>query len=452
MRDPLARRIRSVAIAALSAVLLVLISAIPSWAMTLTFVRHAESLANEAGIINTQVPGPGLSETGQEQAEAIAPVLADMGFDGIYVSSMLRTQQTAQPMLNLLPGSSSQILPGLREISAGIFEGASENEGLGRLGYVLAPITWLLGGRFVPVLGGEDGNSFDARVDGAIEQIADNGDENAVAFAHGATIMFWVMMNVDNPDLGLLLSHQLSNTESVVLEGSPEAGWTLVSWAGRPVAADPTLATKLFVNVRDLVVAPQTALYNIGKAFASGDLGALATAVLDGVVDVTRAVLRFIPDTVRDIVDEFRPPSMTPAEVTSEVASDITGVQRVAAIAAPQQQSDETQPQAVTVATAKERSGATDVAKGNTVTPVDEVTDDETTEISDDVMGEDVAEDDLVEDGNVEDGNPAETEADTPTDDEAPPSDPDARSGSGSDDGSGSGEGTGGGASEPAAA
>ncbi len=74
----------------------------------------------------------------------------------------------------------------------------------------------------MPVPGGEDGNAFDARVDGAIAEIADNGDENAVAFAHGATIMFWVMMNVDNPDLLLMLRHQLDNVESVVVEGSPE--------------------------------------------------------------------------------------------------------------------------------------------------------------------------------------------------------------------------------------
>ena len=34
-------------------------------------------------------------------------------------------------------------------------------------------------------------------------------------------------MNVDNPDLGLLLSHQLDNTDVVVITGNPEDGWTL---------------------------------------------------------------------------------------------------------------------------------------------------------------------------------------------------------------------------------
>jgi len=36
-------------------------------------------------------------------------------------------------------------------------------------------------------------------------------------------------LNVDNPDLGLLLSHQLDNTGVVVIKGNPQDGWTLVS-------------------------------------------------------------------------------------------------------------------------------------------------------------------------------------------------------------------------------
>ncbi|ORB30682.1 histidine phosphatase family protein [Mycolicibacterium parafortuitum] len=407
MRDPLTRRVRTVLIAALSAVLLVLVSAIPSWAMTLTFVRHAESLANAAGIIDTGVPGPGLSEKGWAQAEAVAPALAGIGFDGVYVSSMLRTQQTAQPMLALLPGSGVQVLPGLREISAGIFEGASEDEGLGRVGYALAPVLWMLGARFLPVPGGEDGNAFDARVDGAIQQIADNGDENAVAFAHSATIMFWVMMNVDNPDLGLMLRHQLDNTESVVIDGSHEEGWTLVSWAGQQVSADPSLVTKLLVNVRDVVVAPQTALYNIGKAFASGDFEALVRAVRDGVVEVTRAVVNFIPDTVRDIADEFRPAAST---VTATVAEDTAeaGLDQSIAAAAPQQPNDdESESQSVTVAKKRAESDGTERADGTEealdATPGDEVTeevDDETAESTDEVADLDVAESDETDAGD----------------------------------------------------
>jgi broad specificity phosphatase PhoE len=387
-------------LAAITTAFLVVVSAIPTWAMTLTFVRHAESQANAAGIIDTSVPGPGLSPLGQQQAQDIAAVLAGNGYDGIYVSSMLRTQQTAQPLLDLL-GTSATVLPGLREISAGIFEGASEDEGLGRLGYALAPVAWTLGARFVPVLGGEDGNGFDARVDDAVRQIYDSGDQNALAFSHGATIMFWVMMNVDNPDLGLLLSHQLDNVEAVVIEGSPEEGWTLVSWAGIPVAAEPSLPIKLFVNVRDLVVAPQTALYEVGRAFATGDIAALANAVRDGIVNVARTVVEFVPDMVKDIVDSVgdlasptseqdAPVATLAADHTAEVADPEPSTTEVGAAAAASEDDAKSDVRATTSET-ETSSGATDLTDGNKVEPGEPVA--RTEDQSDDDVVDDAVED-----------------------------------------------------------
>ncbi|MGV0803931.1 histidine phosphatase family protein, partial [Mycolicibacterium elephantis] len=71
---------------------------------------------------------------------------------------------------------------------------------------------------------------------------------------------------------------------------NPEDGWLLTEWDGVAVSANPPLLTKLFVDVRDLVTAPQTALYNVVEAFTSGDINALANAVRDGVIDVVRAV------------------------------------------------------------------------------------------------------------------------------------------------------------------
>ena len=164
-----------------------------------------------------------------------------------------------------------------------MFEGQSEDEGLGRIGYVLAPVAWTLGARFVPVLGIDRRKAFDARVDDAVQTIYDSGDRNAVAFSHGATIMFWTMMNVDNPELGLLLSHPLDNTAVVVVTGNPEDGWTLGE-LGRCGSLPLTrrLPTKLFVDVRNVVTAPQTAAYRIGQAFATGDIATIAGAIRDG--------------------------------------------------------------------------------------------------------------------------------------------------------------------------
>ena len=220
---------------------------------------------------------------------------------------MVRTQQTAAPLATIL-GEQVTVLPGLHEISAGIYEGSSEDSGLGRLGYALAPVAWTLGARFVPIPGSTDpdGNAFEARTNDAVQTIYDSGDTNAVAFSHGATIMFWTMMNVDNPDLGLLLSHQLDNTGVVVVKGNPEDGWTLVSWDGVAVDPDPSFLTKTLVNVRDLVTTPQAAAYAVEQAIATGDLAAVAGAFVKGVVDVALAPLKFGAAVATDVLDLVR--------------------------------------------------------------------------------------------------------------------------------------------------
>lgn len=296
-------RLLKVLLAALTAAVLLVGAALPAAAMTVTFVRHGESEGNAAGIIDTSVPGPHITALGAAQSQTVAAALIANGlpYDAIYTSNMVRTTETAQPFA-AATGLTPVALAGLREIGAGWFEGSSEHSGPGRIGYALSPALWMLGARSLPVPGGGNGMAFDARVDGALKVIEDSGAQNPVVFSHGATIMFWTMMNVDNPDLGLMLRHQLDNTEMVVVEGSAEEGWTLKSWAGVPVGP-ATLGTKLFVNVRDLVVTPQTAVYDVVQAFRTGDIRTIANAVRDGVGAVLRAPVTFAAAVVRDVVD-----------------------------------------------------------------------------------------------------------------------------------------------------
>ena len=72
-------------------------------------------------------------------------------------------------------------------------------------------------------------------------------------------------MTVNNPDPMLMLTHPLPNTGVVVIEGSPQSGWTMVSWDGTPVPP-ANLPTQLFVDVRDLITAPQFASYDLWQA------------------------------------------------------------------------------------------------------------------------------------------------------------------------------------------
>lgn len=197
--------------------------------MTLTFVRHAQSEGNVSGFIDTTVPGPSLTAKGEQEAEAVAERLASNDYDGIYASTMVRTQQTAQPMHQELDEPVNE-LSGLNEINAGWAEGKPDAEG-GPV-YLIAPTAWLNGDRDARIPDSVDGNEFNDQFTEAVQKIYDSGDENAVAFSHGASIMFWTMMNVVNPDNSLLISDSLPNTGYVVIEGSPQYGWTLLNWNG----------------------------------------------------------------------------------------------------------------------------------------------------------------------------------------------------------------------------
>ncbi len=109
MHLPRARTLVSLIAAFLAAVLLASCSSDTpphDRTITLTFIRHAESEANAAGVIDTSVPGPSLTEAGEQQATATANRLKSNGYDGVYASDMVRTQQTAAPMAKALASRS----------------------------------------------------------------------------------------------------------------------------------------------------------------------------------------------------------------------------------------------------------------------------------------------------------------------------------------------------------
>jgi broad specificity phosphatase PhoE len=197
--------------------------------ITLTLVRHAESEANAAGIVDTAVPGPGLTEKGRADAQEFADQLSRHHYDGVYASSMARAQQTAAPLAREL-GRQVQILPGLREISAGWF--GDKPGSVAQAPYLLAPQAWIHGQRTAAIPGSIDGNQFNEDFSAAVQRIYDSGDANPVAFSHSASIMTWTLMNVKNPRDELMTDHPLPNLGRVVLKGSPGTGWKLVDWDG----------------------------------------------------------------------------------------------------------------------------------------------------------------------------------------------------------------------------
>lgn len=197
--------------------------------ITLTLVRHAESEANAAQIASTEVPGPGLTPLGREQADKLANELSANRYDGVYASQMIRTQQTAAPMAKAL-GEQVTVLPGLNEISAGWFEGMAMSDTSGT--YMLGPESWLKGDRRFGIPGSVNGNQFNSAFTAAVQKIYDSGEDKPIAFSSGFAIMMWTLMNARNGNRNLLNDHPLPNTARVVLTGDPVTGWTLKEWDG----------------------------------------------------------------------------------------------------------------------------------------------------------------------------------------------------------------------------
>jgi broad specificity phosphatase PhoE len=197
--------------------------------ITVTFVRHAQSEANASGLLDTAVPGPGLSPQGKAQAEQVAHQLAREHYDAVYASTMARAQQTAAPLAAEL-GKQVEVLPGLQEINAGWFEGKPVS--MDPTTYLLAPADWLRGDVGNSIPGSINGKEFNDRFTAAMQKIYDSGHSKPVVFAHLYSIEYWTAMNVKNAKDSLLTSHPLPNTGRVVITGNPMTGWTLEEWDG----------------------------------------------------------------------------------------------------------------------------------------------------------------------------------------------------------------------------
>jgi broad specificity phosphatase PhoE len=208
----------------------------PAWAtspdIVITFVRHGESEGNTSGFIDTTVPGPNLTPLGEQQAKAVAQKLSLDKHDGIFASTMVRTQQTAQPLADAL-GQPIVVLPGLREIEAGDLEGQPEQAAMD--GYLGPLQQWLRGDRSARIPGSVDGNEFDARFTEAVDAIYASGHRRPVVYSHGAAIPIWTTMNVRNPRPDLVAAQPLPNTGIVVVRGNPQDGWTLLDWNGTKI-------------------------------------------------------------------------------------------------------------------------------------------------------------------------------------------------------------------------
>ena len=215
--------------------------------MRLLLVRHAQSSSNGAGLLDTGVPGPGLTALGHRQAAAIPEALRSQGVDTIAVSRLQRTALTAAPL-----AADREIAPlaldGLQEIEAGDLEMRSDAESV--RAYIATAFSWAQGDLRPRMPGADmDGGAFFERFDDAVDRAARQAAASLVVFSHGAAIRVWASGRVRGLGAELMEHTPLHNTALIEAEGDPDAGWSLVRWSPEPaggaelrmtVEADPT--------------------------------------------------------------------------------------------------------------------------------------------------------------------------------------------------------------------
>ncbi|MFG2126328.1 histidine phosphatase family protein [Streptomyces sp. NPDC048751] len=202
--------------------------------MRLLLVRHGQTPTNVDYLLDTAVPGPGLTTLGEQQAAKLPEALAGEDIEALYASTLIRTQLTAAP-LAAARGLDVLVRDGIREISAGDLEMQPGESERGEL-YMRTVFAWAAGDTALRMPGGESGAEVLARYDSVVAEAAASGATTVAMVSHGAAIRMWSAARADNVDVPFAAAHRLDNTGVVVLEGSPSDGWKALSWAGATVA------------------------------------------------------------------------------------------------------------------------------------------------------------------------------------------------------------------------
>jgi probable phosphoglycerate mutase len=209
--------------------------------MRLLLIRHGQTPSNVRGLLDTAVPGPGLTALGQRQAAALPDSLAGQRIDAIYASSQLRAQLTAAPLATArdLP---VQIRDGLREVDAGDLEMLGDERST--RWYQRTVRRWMAGELDETMPGGPSGAEvlarFDAVVADVLAELRRTAGEGgcAVLVAHGAVLRFWATFRASElaaVEDALGRGYTLHNTGMIVLQDTADGGWRVVSWAGRAI-------------------------------------------------------------------------------------------------------------------------------------------------------------------------------------------------------------------------
>ncbi len=206
--------------------------------MHLALIRHGQTPSNLLGLLDTAVPGPGLTDLGTKQAAALPAALSGQRIDVLYTSPQVRAQLTAAP-LAAERGLEIVIRDGLREIEAGELEMRGDDEAV--RAYLTTMAAWMNGRLEVRMPGGPDGRAVLGRFDAVVEEIerqtnaVAGPDGGAAIVAHGAILRFWASVRAANVRDTFGMRRPLHNTGVVNMVGGSATGWSALTWTGTAV-------------------------------------------------------------------------------------------------------------------------------------------------------------------------------------------------------------------------
>lgn len=163
---------------------------LPPGSTEVVLVRHG---ASEAAVVGSKFPlvdghsDPALSEAGRAQAQTLVPALRGEALDGLFVSTLRRTHETAAPLAAAL-ALEPVVVPELREVYLGDFEGGEYRIRAGRGDPIIKQV--FAEERWDAIPNGEPWEDFGARTRAGVERIVASVGPNtsAVAVVHGAVI------------------------------------------------------------------------------------------------------------------------------------------------------------------------------------------------------------------------------------------------------------------------
>ncbi len=157
-------------------------------------VRHGETEFNRKGMVQGSGIDAPLNEMGRNQAVAFYNTYKEYPFEKIYVSNLLRTQQSIQRFID--DNIPYEKLAGLNEISWGSQEGKPFSPESAQL-YEKTVEQWNNGDLDVNIAGGESPNQVRERQKVAIDHILSmNGEKEVLICMHGRAmriLLSWLL-------------------------------------------------------------------------------------------------------------------------------------------------------------------------------------------------------------------------------------------------------------------